>query len=332
MNGSITAALRGTGSHVPDRVVPNDWFTNHVDTSDEWIRTRTGIRERRFLAPTETAGTLAVTASRKALEAADLSPDDLDLIVCATVTPDHMCPSTACVIQAGLGCRPVPAMDLSAACTGFLYAMSVGDQFIRTGTYRNVLVVGTDILSRTIDLTDRNSCILFGDGAGAVVLSATDAPGRGVRSVKLYADGAAGGVGADRLIHLPAKVTLQPPLAEKDRQHIWLNGREVFKFAVRRMIELVQDALDEAARLGLKIDLLIPHQVNQRIIDAALDHTGFPGSKVMVNLAKYGNTSAASVPIALDEALREGRARRGDSVLLVAFGGGLTWGSTIITL
>lgn len=332
MNGSITATLRGTGSHVPDRVVPNDWFTGYVDTSDEWIRTRTGIRERRFLAPTETAGTLAITASRKALQAADLSAADLDLIVCATVTPDHMCPSTACVIQAGLGCRPVPAMDLSAACTGFLYAMSVGDQFIRTGTYRNVLVVGTDILSRTIDLTDRNSCILFGDGAGAVVLSATDTPGLGMRSVKLFADGAAGGIGADKLIHLPAKVTLQPPLAEKDRQHIWLNGREVFKFAVRRMIELVQDALDEAARLGLKIDLLIPHQVNQRIIDAALEQTGFSGAKVMVNLGKYGNTSAASVPIALDEALREGRAKRGDTVLLVAFGGGLTWGSAIITL
>jgi len=332
MNGSIAAALRGTGCSVPDRVVPNDWFTHYVETSDEWIRTRTGIRERRFVGPSETAGTLAVAASRNALAAAGMTPDDLDMIVCATVTPDHMCPSTACVVQAALGCRPIPAMDLSAACTGFLYALSVGEQFIRTRSVRNVLVIGADILSRTIDLTDRNSCILFGDGAGAVVLSATDTPDHGIRSIKLFADGAAGGIGADKLIHLPAKATLQPPAAEKQRNHIWLNGREVFKFAVRRMIELTQDAIDECQRLGVEIKLLIPHQVNQRIIDAALEQTGFPADRVMVNLANYGNTSGASVPIALDEAMREGRAKPGDTVLLVAFGGGLTWGSVILTL
>ena len=327
MNRSIAAALRGTGCSVPDRVIPNDWFTQYVDTSDEWIRTRTGIRERRFVGPDETASTLAVTAARNALTAAELYPQDLDLIICATVTPDHMCPSTACVVQAALGCGPVPAMDLSAACTGFLYAMSVGEQFIRTGSARNVLVVGTDVLSRTLDLTDRNTCILFGDGAGAVVLSPTDTPDHGIRSIKLFADGAAG-----RLIHVPGMVTLQPPPGEKQHEHIWLNGREVFKFAVRRMIELTQDALAECRAMGVEVNLLIPHQVNQRIIDAALEHTGFPSSKVMVNLAKYGNTSAASVPIALDEALRSGRAKPGDTVLLVAFGGGLTWGSAIITL
>jgi 3-oxoacyl-[acyl-carrier-protein] synthase-3 len=332
MNGSIAAALRGTGRRVPDRVVTNDWFTNYVETSDEWIRTRTGIRERRFVGPTETAGTLAIEASKNALAAAGLTANELDMIVCATVTPDHMCPSTACVISAGLGCRPIPAMDLSAACTGFLYALSVGDQFIRTRTATNVLVVGADILSRTIDLTDRNTCILFGDGAGAVVLSATDTPDRGVRSVKLFADGAAGGIGADKLIHLPSRTTLQPPTAEKQRDHIWMNGREVFKFAVQRMIELTQDALDECGRLGVEIKLLIPHQVNQRIIDAALERTGFPAGRVMVNLSNYGNTSGASVPIALDEALREGRARPGDTILLVAFGGGLTWGSLLLTL
>ena len=332
MNGSITAALRGTGCSVPDRVVTNDWFTTFVETSDEWIRTRTGIRERRFVGPTETAGTLAVTASRQALIAAGLSATDLDMIVCATVTPDHMCPSTACVVQAALGCRPIPAMDLSAACTGFLYALSVGEQFIRTGSAKNILVIGTDILSRTIDLTDRNSCILFGDGAGAVVLSATDTQDHGIRSIKLFADGGAGGIGSDRLIHLPAKVTLQPPEVEKQRNHIWLNGREVFKFAVRRMIELTQDAMDECQSHGLEIKLLIPHQVNQRIIDKALEETGFPADRVMVNLATYGNTSGASIPIALDEAIREGRAKPGDTVLLVAFGGGLTWGSVILTL
>lgn len=332
MNGSIAAALRGTGCSVPDRVVTNDWFTHYVETSDEWIRTRTGIRERRFVGPNETAGTLAVTASRNALAAAGLTADDLDMIICATVTPDHMCPSTACVVQAALGCGPIPAMDLSAACTGFLYALSVGEQFIRTRSARNVLVIGADVLSRTIDLTDRNSCILFGDGAGAVVLSATETPDHGIRSIKLYADGAAGGIGSDKLIHLPAMATLQPPVVENARKHIWLNGREVFKFAVRRMVELTQDAIDECQRLGLEIRLLIPHQVNSRIIDAALDTTGFPADRVMVNLSNYGNTSGASVPIALAEAVREGRAKPGDTILLIAFGGGLTWGSVILTL
>jgi 3-oxoacyl-[acyl-carrier-protein] synthase-3 len=298
-----------------------------VDTSDEWIRTRTGIRERRFVGPDETASTLAVAAARNALAAAELYPQDLDLILCATVTPDHMCPSTACVVQGALGCRPIPAMDISAACTGFLYAMSTGEQFIRTGAVKNVLVVGTDVLSRTIDLTDRNTCILFGDGAGAVVMTPTDTPDHGIRSIKLFSDGASA-----RLIHLPGMVTIQPPAGEKQHEHIWLNGREVFKFAVRRMIELTQDAIQDCKAMGVNIDLLIPHQVNQRIIDAALDTTGFPASKVMVNLAKYGNTSAASVPIALDEAMRSGRAKAGDTILLVAFGGGLTWGSAIITL
>ena len=327
MNGSIAAALRGTGSTVPDRVVTNEWFTNFVETSDEWIRTRTGIAERRFVGPDETSGTLAITASRKAIAAAGLHANDVDLILCATVTPDHMCPSTACIIQAGLGCRSIPAMDISAACSGFLYAMKVGEQFIRGGSARNVLVVGTDILSRTIDLTDRNSCILFGDGAGAAILSQTEDPKRGIRSIKLYSDGSPG-----ELIHLPAKVTLQPPTVLKQRDYIWLNGREVFKFAVRKMIELTQEAMIDCQAMGLEIALLIPHQVNQRIINSALESTGFPASKVMINLEKYGNTSAASVPIALDEALREGRAKPGDTILLVAFGGGMTWSSAIITL
>jgi 3-oxoacyl-[acyl-carrier-protein] synthase-3 len=219
-------------------------------------------------------------------------------------------------------------MDLSAACTGFLYALSVGEQFIRTRSVRNVLVIGTDVLSRTIDLTDRNSCILFGDAAGAAVLSAAD-NGHGIRSIKVYADG-----GPGHLIHVPGKVSLQAPAGEppRDLEHIKLNGREVFKFAVQRMIELTQDAIQDCRALGVEIDLLIPHQVNQRIIDAALERNGFPRDRVMVNLDKYGNTSAASVPVALDEAIKTGRARPGDTILLVAFGGGLTWGSAIVTL
>ena len=327
MNGHINAALRGTGSSVPRRVVPNDWFVGKIDTSDEWIRTRTGIRERRFAGPEDTSASLGLQAARAALDRAGLRPDELDLIICATVTPDTMCPANACPIQAGLGCRPIPSFDLSAACTGFLYAMSVADQFIRARTVRNVLVVGTDVLSRTLDLTDRNSCILFGDGAGAAVLSASERVGFGIRSVRLYADGTPG-----HLIEVPGKVTLPPPDGALPRDHIRLNGREVFKFAVRRMVELIHDALAQCRVMGVEVDYLIPHQVNQRIIDSALETTGFPAGKVMVNLDRYGNTSAASVPIALDEGLREGRFGPGQTILLVAFGGGLTWGSTLITL
>src|SRR5262245_30678986 len=219
MNGPTSVALRGTGSSVPERVVPNDWFTQFVDTSDEWIRTRTGIRERRFVGPADTSATLGAAAAKKALAAAGLTSDDLDLIICATVTPDAMCPSNACLIQAALGCRPVPAMDISAACTAFLYAMQTAEQFIKCGTVKHALVVGTDVLSRTLDLTDRNSCILFGDGAGAAILSASETDGHGIRSIKVYADG-----GPGNLIHVPGKVTPPAPPGEPPREHIKLNG------------------------------------------------------------------------------------------------------------
>jgi 3-oxoacyl-[acyl-carrier-protein] synthase-3 len=327
MNGPTNVVLRSTGCSLPSKVVPNDWFAGIVETSDEWIRTRTGIRERRFVAPTESSVTLGIDAAQKALIAADLVPDDIDLIICATVTPDYMCPSNACLIQAALGCRPIPAFDISAACTGFLYAMSIANQYIRSGTAKNVLVVGADVLSRTLDFSDRNTCILFGDGAGAAILSASDNTDHGIRSINTYADGVPG-----ELIRVPSCVTLPEGPEQKQLKSITLNGREVFRFAVRRMIELTQDAILECRKYGLEISLLIPHQVNQRIIDAALEATGFPSSKVMVNLDKYGNTSGASVPIALDEAMRSGRIGPGDTILLVAFGGGLSWGSTIITL
>ena len=326
-------ALKGTGSCLPARVVPNDEFTDalNLDTSDEWIRTRTGIRERRIAGLGETSATLGTTASRHAIESAGLVPEDIDLIVCATVTPDLMCPATASLIQAALGCRTVPAFDIGAACSGFLYALSVGSQFVRTGASRNALVVGAEVLTRTVDFTDRNTCILFGDGAGAVVLSATPVLNAGVRTVRLYSDGS-----RQELIQVPSKVTPNPapgaPLQPRP-EYLRMNGREVFRFAVTRMVELIHQAEADCKEMGLPgIDVLIPHQVNQRIIDAALESSRFPAEKVMVNLAKYGNTSAASVPIALDEALRTGRCKPGDTVLLVAFGGGLTWSSALVTL
>lgn len=327
MNGVANSVIRGTGLSVPERVITNDWFMQHVETSDEWIRTRTGIIERRFVSPGENSATLSVTAARLALHSSGLAAADIDIIICATVTPENTCPPNASVIHAALGCRAIPAFDVSAACTGFLYAMSIADQYLRNGAAKHALIVGADVLSRTLDLTDRNSCILFGDGAGAAILSATDQRATGIHSIKIYADG-----GPRELIYVPGLVTEQPPQGEKPHEFIRIHGREVFKFAVRRMIELTQDAILECAEMGKKIDLLIPHQVNQRIIDAALESTGFPAEKVMVNLAKYGNTSAASVPIALDEAIKSGRAKPGDTILLVAFGGGLTWGSAIITL
>jgi 3-oxoacyl-[acyl-carrier-protein] synthase-3 len=336
MSRPIGAAVAGTGSCLPPRVVPNAEFTQALDTTDDWIRSRTGIRERRFAGRGETAATLGTAAARAALAAATLTPGDVDLIVCGTVTPDLVCPSNACLIQSALGCRPVPAFDVSAACSGFLYALGVAEKFVRTGSARHALVVGSEVLSRVLDPADRNTCIIFGDGAGAVVLSAAETPGVGVRRVHLYADGSRG-----ELIQVPSTVTPDPPPLPNPAcpadtsvpKFVRMNGREVFKFAVYRMIELLEQADRDCRDLGIPaIDLLVPHQVNQRIIDAALEATGFPTGKVMVNLNKYGNTSAASVPIALDEALRGGRAKRGDTVLLVAFGGGLTWSSALVTL
>lgn len=334
MDRLLGVTLRGTGRALPHRVVANEEFTDvlNLDTSDEWIRTRTGIRERRFAEFGETSASLGTIASRAAIESAGMKADEIDLIVCATVTPDLMCPSNACLILAALGCRPIPAFDVSAACSGFLYALSVATQFIRTGSAKNALVVGAEALSRSIDFKDRNSCILFGDGAGAVILTAGELDRKtGIHNIRLYADGT-----RQEVIQVPSKVTPNPPPGAHLMQpldFLRINGREVFRFAVCRMIELIERANEDCKELGLPaVDLLIPHQVNQRIIDSALEATSFPPEKVMVNLDKYGNTSAASVPIALDEALRTGRCKCGDTVLLVAFGGGLTWSSAIITL
>jgi 3-oxoacyl-[acyl-carrier-protein] synthase-3 len=333
MTRLLGVALTGAGSCLPGRIVPNDEFAEalNLDTSDEWIRTRTGIRTRRFAGVGESSATLGMRAARNALASARLDPDDIELIVCATVTPDLMCPSNACLIQAGIGCRTIPAFDVSAACSGFLYALSVGSQYVKTGAARHALIVGAEVLTRAMDLSDRNSCILFDDGAGAVVLSATPVLNIGVRSIRLYSDGS-----RQELIQVPSRVTPSPPPGPAMLQrldYLRLSGREVYRFAVSRMIELIQQAEIDCREMGLNLpDVLIPHQVNQRIIDAALEATGFPADRVMVNLDKYGNTSAASVPIALDEALKTGRCKPGDTVLLVAFGGGLTWSSAIITL
>jgi len=323
-------ALEGTGSAFPVRVMTNAEFEKSLDTTDEWIRTRTGISERRIAGPQETTATLALEAAKKAMAAAGVNAKDIDLIICGTVTPEMMYPSTACFIQADLGCRNIGAFDLLAACSGFLYGLAVGSQFIRTGDYRHVLVIGAETLSRIVDQSDRGTCVLFGDGAGAAILSATNDRRRGLEFFRLYADGT-----KPTLVYQPAGGSRFPTSAQTvaDRMHYMkLNGREIYKFAVCRMQELIQEAMTECRLTPADIALLIPHQVNQRIIESAVTHMNFPMDKVMINLDRFGNTSAASVPMALDEAIRTGRVKTGDRVILVAFGGGLTWASAVLTL
>jgi 3-oxoacyl-[acyl-carrier-protein] synthase-3 len=328
---AVRAVLAGTGSCLPRRVVHNDDFPASLETSDEWISTRTGIRERRIASDDETTSALGLTAAKRALEAAGIAATDLDMIVNATVTPDVLVPPVACRIQKGLGCRPIPAFDLNAACTGFLYAVTVADQFLRGGAAKHVLVLGSDTLTRGVDFSERSSCILFGDGAGAVVLSAESGGNRGVRFTRLYSDGSEmillHGIGAR-----PAPEVVKPPPRTLPVDYISLNGREVFKFAVTRIRQLMGEVLRSCEITAGDINLVIPHQVNQRILDSAFDGMGIPPERIMVNLQRYGNTSAASVPIALDDAVQTGRAKAGDTLLLLAFGGGMTWGGALLTI
>jgi 3-oxoacyl-[acyl-carrier-protein] synthase-3 len=333
MSTSQGVVLLGTGSSLPERTLRNSDFPASLDTSDEWIRTRTGITERRIGSRNETSCHLGLTAARFALEAAQLDPTDLDMIICATVTPDMLVPSNACLFQAGLGCRPIPAFDVNAACTGFLYGLAIAAQFIRTCSCRHILVVGTETLSRVVDFSDRSTCVLFGDGAGAAVLGPSDGRGRGQHWFRLYSDGSRGDyirLNGTRL-RSPVSSPAEPRVSD-EFDFLRMNGREVFKFAVRTIIELIHESLTECNLSPADIDLVIPHQVNQRIIDAAFADLDFPNDKLMVNLDRYGNTSAASIPIALDEAMRTGRAAPGDRVLLIAFGGGLTWAGGVWTI
>lgn len=317
----------GTGSCLPEKILTNHDLEKIVDTSDEWIRTRTGIRERRVAGDDTAASDLSVTAAERALATAGVSPEELDLIIVATVTPDNLFPSTACLVQERLGAQKAAAFDLSAGCTGFLYALGVGQQFIASGTYEKVLVIGVDLLTKIINWQDRSTCVLFGDGAGAVVLAPAP-PGEGILSLYLGADGSGG-----PLLIMPAGGSRLPASLEtvnRKLHTIQMQGSEVFKFAVRIMGEASLIALEKAGLKKEEVDLLIPHQANIRIIEAALKRLGLPPEKVYVNLDHYGNMSSASVPVALDEARREGKLKRGDKVVLVSFGAGLTWGAAVV--
>jgi 3-oxoacyl-[acyl-carrier-protein] synthase III len=317
----------GTGSYVPEQVLTNADLEKMVETNDEWIRTRTGIVERRIAAPEQASSDFAVIAAERALEAAGVAAEEIDMIICATVTPDHMFPATACLVQDRIGAKKAAAFDLSAGCSGFTYALNVAAPLIQSGAYRHVLVIGVDLLSRITDYTDRSTCVLFGDAAGAVVLGPCE-EGRGILSFELGADGSAGDLlcqigGGSR--HPSSHETVEA------RQHfIRMAGGEVFKFAVKVMDKATDAVLQRAGLEKQDIDLLIPHQANYRIIESAKKRLGLTSDQVFVNLQNYGNTSSASIPVALDEAFRAGKIQDGNIIILVGFGAGLTWGATAI--
>ena len=322
--------ITGSGAYMPERVVTNDELARVVDTSNEWIVQRTGIRERRWAAPGQGTLSLATNASQRALADAGLTPKDIDLIVCATITPEHMLPSTAALLQAALGCRWIPAYDLSAACSGFVYGMVAAAQYIVTGVAETVLLIGAETLSNITDPLDRGTCILFGDGAGAVLLRRGPDASRGIIAARWGADGERG-----KLIYIPAGGSRHPATRQTvdERLHFMrMQGREVYKFAVTQMEEIIgQTCADAGVSVG-DLTLVIPHQSNLRIIESACQRVGVPLERVWINIDRYGNTSSASVAVALHEARVAGRWQAGDLVMLVAFGAGLTWASVLMRM
>ena len=323
----ICAGIIGVGMYAPEKVLTNAELAGMLNVTEEWIETMSGIRERHIAAPSQAASDLGAIAAQRALARAGVSPDEVDLIIVSTSTPDMQFPSTACIIQERLGIKNVPAFDLTAVCSGFVYALTVGAQFIANEFYRTVLVIGTEAVSRVINWSDKDTCMLIGDGAGAVVLRQVPS-GYGVLSAKLGADGS----GASFMM-VPAGGSRKPPTAEvieKKMNKIQMNGQEVFKFAMKKLPEVTEQALELANLHTEDLKLIIPHQANRRIIEAAARRMDLPLEKFMVNVERYGNTSSATIPIALHEALETGRIESGDLIALTGFGGGLAWGSLIM--
>lgn len=326
-NTTVIARISGTGSALPAKTVSNADLAMTVDTSDEWITSRTGISERHIAVDGEYTSTFAVEAARRALSMAGISPEELDLIILGTVTPDFPFPSTACIVQSELGAHKAVAFDVSAACSGFIYALSIADSFIRSGQFKKVLLIGAEVLSRVVNWKDRNTCILFGDGAGAAVLEASRDQ-HGLVSTHIFSNGSCWD-----LLYQPGSGSRNPaanPATDPASYFIHMEGNEVFKHAVRAMEEAAQAALDANGITSSDLTLFIPHQANRRIIDAIAKRLDLDAGRVFVNLHRYGNTSSASIPIALDEANRQGRLKSGDLLLLDAFGGGFTYGSALI--
>ena len=321
------AGILGTGHSYPEGILTNADLAKMVETSDEWITTRTGIKQRRKAAPDEYTSLFAVRAVRQAIERAKLDPSDIDLLICATVSPDQILPSTGCIIQAEIGAHNAAAMDVVAACSGFLYGVSLADSMIRTGQVRYAVVVGAEVLTQYVDYTDRQTCVLFGDGAGAAVLGAVEG-NRGILASKIKSDGR-----YEEQLFSPGGGTRRKPTAETlaAGDHFFkMKGNELFKVAVRSMAEISRAVLEQAGLKSDDVDLFIPHQANQRITEAVADRLNVDMSKVYSNIAVHGNTSAASIPIALDECVTAGRVKEGDLVLMASFGGGVTWGSVLM--
>lgn len=328
MNLPSSVKIVGTGHYVPERIMTNDDFAELVDTSDEWITSRTGIKERRIAASDEPTSDMGLAAAREALKDADCQADEIDLLIVATITPDYIFPSTAAIIQHKLGIKRCGGFDLEAACAGFIYGLAMARGAIASGMSRRALVIGAEKLSAIINYKDRSSCILFGDGAGAAVLEGSDQPETGLSIINLGLDGAGG-----RLMMTEAGGVANPVThagLDEAANKMVIQGREVYRFAVEKMQSLVEEAMQQCNLSVDDVAMVVPHQVNTRIIDSAVGRLGFPREKIFVNIDKYGNTSAASVPIALSEARSQGCIRDGQTAILVAFGGGLSWASAVV--
>ncbi len=317
------STIAGTGGYLPERVMENKEFEKIVDTTDEWIRERSGIKRRHIAADGETTSDMAVAAARKAMEAAGVDTGDIDLIIVSTTTPDKVFPSTACIVQRQLEIRNIPAFDVHAACSGFIYSLDIADRFIRTGGAACALLIGSETYSRILDWTDRSTCVLFGDGAGAVVLRAAEAPG--IISTHIHADGQ-----YEDLLQVPAGISSGYDQVQKARAYIHMKGHEVFRKAVAVLGEIARETLAANQIDEGDIDWLIPHQANLRIIAATAKRLGLPMERVVVTVDEHANTSSASIPLALDVAVRDGRVKRGELLLFEAFGAGFTWGSALV--
>ncbi|MEE2804005.1 MAG: beta-ketoacyl-ACP synthase III [Pseudomonadota bacterium] len=317
------ARIAGVGGYLPERILTNAEISKSIETSDEWIRTRSGIRERRIAADTEFTCDLAEKAASRALQSAGRDPEEIDLVVVATTTPDQVFPSTACLLQARLNIGDCPAFDIQAVCAGFVYALDIVNKYIACDAARCALIVGAETFSRILDWTDRSTCVLFGDGAGAMIIEAAAEPG--IRSTHLHADGAYTG-----LLQVPVGVSTAHSTLAQGRAYTEMHGAEVFRWAVKAMGDVVEEALRHNQIDQSEVDWLVPHQANLRIISATAKRAGFDMERVVVTVDRHGNTSAASIPLAFDEAVRDGRIKRGHNVLLEGFGGGFTWGSVLL--
>jgi len=319
----IYSKIAGTGGYLPERVMSNHELESMVDTSDEWITSRTGIRQRHIAAENEFTLDLAEHASRQAMENAGVSKDDIDLIIVATTTPDRVFPSTACLLQSKLDVHGCPAFDVQAVCTGFVYALGVADKFIRSGDTKCALVIGAETFSRIIDWTDRDTCVLFGDGAGAVILQASDEPG--IYSTHLHADG-----DYANLLHVPSGVSNNLAAVQAGRAYVEMEGSDVFKMAVKTLGRIAEETLEANQMVRDDVDWLVPHQANLRIIAATAKKLALPMEKVILTVGEQGNTSAASIPLALHSGVSDGRIKRGQTLMIEGFGGGFTWGSALL--